>query len=87
MAVVFAETAGKAKLNSLFTSWWDGADYSDIQVRRLPHMDKYYKPGKLEMNWFDDEDRIALVKECGFKCEETYLEECKKCPAKDYCDE
>lgn len=87
MTVVFAETPGKAKLNALFTPCCNGADYLDIRVRRLPHMDKYYKPEKLEMDWFNNEDRIALVKECGFRCEDVYLEECKKCPAKDYCDE
>jgi hypothetical protein len=50
-------------------------------------MDKYYAEGKTEMDWSDPKDRIALVKECGFYCEEPIAEDCKDCPAKDFCDE
>ena len=33
-------------------------------------------------------DRIALVKECGFFCDDDYFDinACEDCPAKDYCD-
>lgn len=33
-------------------------------------------------------DRIALVKECGFFCADDYFDfnACEDCPAKDYCD-
>lgn len=47
-------------------------------------MDKYYAEGKTEMDWSDPKDRIALVKECGFYCEEPIAEDCKDCPAKDF---
>ena len=50
-------------------------------------MDKYYKPDKSEMDWLDPEDRIALVKDAGFRCEYVELEECKQCPAREYCSE
>ena len=38
-----------------------------------------------EMDWENSKDRIALVKECGFRCEyaEPYL--CDDCPAKEFC--
>lgn len=84
--VVFAETRGKAKSIAMCTNACEYADFCNIEVRRVPQIDKYYKDGKTEMDWFDDNDRLALVKECGFYCE--YIEEdmCKDCPAKNYCD-
>ena len=40
------------------------------------------------MDWFNPQDRIVLVKECGFVCYPDYLESehCEVCSAKDYCD-
>lgn len=84
--VVFAETRGKAKSVALHTEVCEDVDFCDIEVRRAPKMDKYYKEGKTEMDWYDDKDRIALVKDCNFQCEyvEDYL--CEGCSAKEYCD-
>lgn len=65
--VVFAETRGKAHALAMRTGCCDGAEWNDVRVTRLPAMDKMYKPGKREMDWYDDEDRIALV-ECGWFC-------------------
>lgn len=86
-AVVFAETRGKAKALALCTSSCEDANFCDIEVSRAPEMDKYYAEGKTEMDWSDPKDRIALVKECGFYCEEPIAECCKSCPAKEFCDE
>lgn len=80
--VVFAETRDKAKSLALCTS-----NICDIEVRRVPQMDKYYVEGKTEMDWSDPKDRIAMVKECGFYCRHPIAEDCKDCPAKDFCDE
>ncbi len=66
---------------------WEDANFCDIEVSRAPEMDKYYAEGKTEMDWSDPKDRIALVKECGFYCEEPIAEDCKDCPAKDFSDE
>lgn len=85
--VVFAETRGKAKSAALNTSCCEDVNFCDIEVSRAPQMDKYYTEGKIEMDWFDPQDRIALVKECGFYCEEPIAECCESCPAKDFCDE
>lgn len=83
--IVFAETRGKARALALCTDCCEDADFCDIEVRREPQMDKYYKEGKKEMDWEDPKDRIALVKECGFRCEyaEPYL--CDSCSARKYC--
>lgn len=86
-AVVFAETRGKAKSAALCTSSCEDANFCDIEVSRAPEMDKYYAEGKTEMDWSDPKDRIALVKECGFYCEDPIAECCESCPAKEFCDE
>lgn len=85
--VVFAETRGKARSIAMQTEICEGADFCNIEVRRIPQMDKYYKEGKTEMDWCDDNDRIALVKECGFYCEDIESCKCDECPAKIYCEE
>lgn len=81
--VVFAETSGKAKAIAITTDAFNDYDYTEISARRVPKLDKYYR-GLDEMDWYDDEDRIALVKDGHFHCFET--DECKNCPAKQYCD-
>jgi hypothetical protein len=82
--VVFAETRGKAKAMALSTDCCEDVDFCRIEVRRVPQIDKYYVDGKREMYWDTPNDRIALVKECGFYCE--YEEDCENCYAKEYCD-
>lgn len=84
--VVFAETRGKARAIAIHTDACEDCDFCDIEVHRLPKADKYYKDGKMEMDWFNRQDRIALVKECGFVCEDIDLTICADCPAKQYCD-
>lgn len=86
VTVVFAETRGKAKARALATECCEDCSFVDIEVRRVPQMDKYYKDGKTEMNWFDQEDRIALVKDCGFVCDYDAQDDCEICSAKEYCD-
>lgn len=49
-------------------------------------MDKYYTEGKKEMDWFTLKDRIALITEYGFYCEDATKEKCEDCLAKDYCN-
>ena len=86
--VVFAETRGKARALALYTECCEGADFCDIEANRQPQMDKYYTPGKTEMDWDIAKDRIALVKDCGFICDPDYWEweDCETCPAKLFCD-
>ena len=86
--VVFAETRGKARAMAINTEACEDANFTDIEVRRKPQMDKYYTEGKKEMDWFNSKDRIALVKDCNFVCDIDYLqwEDCDTCSAKKYCD-
>lgn len=83
--VVFAETRGKARALAMHTDACEDAQFTDIEVYRRPHMDKYYREGKTEMDWENPKDRIALVKECGFRCEYVEPFWCDTCSAKQYC--
>lgn len=85
--VVFAETRGKAHALALNTDCCEDAEWNDVRVTRLPAMDKMYK-GRKEMDWCNAEDRIALVKECGWSCSYETLDrdECSYCPAAEFCD-
>lgn len=84
--VVFAETRGKARSLAMTTDACEDADFCNIEVTRKPQFDKYYTDGKKEMEWYDDKDRIALVKDGGFQC--TYECDCEfeECPAHQWCD-
>ena len=87
--VVFAETRGKAHALAMHTDFCEYAEWNDIRVTRLSAMDYMYKPGKVEMDWYNAEDRIALVKECGWSCLPDWLDmanDCPACPAAEHCD-
>jgi hypothetical protein len=84
--VVFAETRGKARALAKYTDACGDCAFIDIEVRRVPQVDKYYKDGKTEFDWLNSKDRIILVKELGFECEEVDLNVCEDCSAKEYCD-
>lgn len=76
--VVFAETRGKARSIALQTDTFSECDFCDLRVYRLRNIDKYYKDGKTRMDWDNQKDRLALVKECGFSCSDVCFGEfCK----------
>lgn len=86
--IVFAETRGKARALALSSDCCEYAKFTDIEAYRMPQADKYYKEGKWHLDWENPQDRIALVKDCGFVCDIEYWEfaDCKECSAKEYCD-
>ena len=86
--VVFAETRGKARAEAMKTDSCEDVPFTDIWIRRAPQMDKYYR-GMTEMDWLDENDRIAMVKDAGFSCSYEYDFadlDCETCPAKEWCD-
>ena len=86
--VVFAETSGKAKAIAIKTDAFNDYEFTEISARRVPALDKYYH-GLDEMDWFDPDDRVALVKEANFFCSyEDDIEDlrCEDCPAKKWCE-
>ena len=87
--IVFAETRGKARSLALRRSdCCENAVFTDIEVHRQPQADKYYKESKWHLDWENPQDRIALVKDCGFVCDydNFNLKYCVECSAKQYCD-
>lgn len=81
--IVFAESATQAKIEAQSCDCCEDARYIDIRVRRLPKADGLYK-GDREIDWYDSETRITLVRDFGWSCWETSWE-CDSCPAKQYC--
>lgn len=86
--IVFAETRGQARSLALAFDGFDDCSFTEIEVHRAPYADKYYKEGKVHLDWDNPVERIALVKDCCFVCDYDYLEweDCEECSAKDYCD-
>lgn len=81
--VVFAESANKAKTLACISDCFEGVDYIDIRVQRMPEADKLYK-GMCEINWDDQDTRITLVRDFHWSCYEPSWE-CDNCQAKQYC--
>ena len=84
--IIFAETSGQAKSLALSCDFCEDAEFTDLEVRRAPYADKYYKPNKWHLDWDNPRDRVALVKDCGFVCGEDMTESCEECSASQYCD-
>lgn len=84
--IVFAETAGKARSLAMHTDCCEDMDFCAIEVRRAPAADMCYRAGTWEMDWYDSDDRLVMVRDLGFTCEYKEPEECAWCPAKEYCD-
>ena len=84
-AIVFAETAGKAKQLCMYDDTFDDCEWTDLRVNRFKDYDQYYE-GKEKVDfWHDDEHRIRLVRDYGWSCMDPFQAECKECPAKQWC--
>lgn len=86
-AVVFAETRGKAKTIAKSIEFFEDTDFIDIEAHRFPKADKYYRPSMTHLDYDDPEDRLLLVKEFGFVCDDEVCVpcDCTYCPAKEFC--
>lgn len=83
--VVFAETAGKARAIAQHTDACEDLDFIDIRAIRVPALDRFYR-GKPEMDWYNAEDRIAMVRFADYECSSEMDDpECESCPAKEWC--
>lgn len=86
--VVFAESAGKAKSYTVGKDEFCDYDFTDIRVTRNPSLDRFYH-GKSEMDWFDPEERIAMVRYANFSCTYELSDaecKCQACEAQRWCD-
>ena len=87
MIIAFAENASEAKKIAFWSDeLGDDVEWIGIRVKRVPELDHMAK-GRSTMDWEDPEDRIALAK-LGWTCYPDYIDpdDCRKCPAKDWCD-
>ena len=83
MTIVFAENCREAKKIAFSCEVCEDAEFTNVRVQREPEADKLYK-GHAEIDWYDAETRLALVRDLGWACLEPYYE-CETCPAKKYC--
>ena len=83
--VVFADTRGKARALAMNTDAFEDTPFTEIRICRLPQLDNEYR-GHWEMDWYDDKDRLALVKKCSWQCVEPEFDDCETCVAKEYCE-
>ena len=84
--VVFAENSSKARALKPYLETFENVEYVDIRARRAPELDKYYKKGKISVDWDDPQDRLAMVVDGGFTCEYIEWDECAKCLATEDCE-
>lgn len=85
--VIFAETRAAAHALAMFTDACSEAAWVDVSVKRIPELDDESRKQR-EMDWFDPEDRVALVRFGGFTCSYEMSDEdcpCDGCPATGYC--
>lgn len=81
--IVFAETRNEAKVIALSCDCCEDANYIDVCIRRVKELDHLYK-GHSEIDWYDNETRLVLVRDFGWSCFEPSWE-CDDCHAKPHC--
>ena len=81
--IVFAKNIKEAKKIAMATDTCEEANFIDIRVKRFKEADYLYK-GSREIDWYDEETRIALVRDFGQCCNDTSWE-CENCVVKKYC--
>ena len=85
--VIFAETRNKAKAKAQWCDGFECTEYIDIEAYRMPQADCKYT-GQFGLDFNNPEDRLFLVKECGFTCGE-YVDysDCEDCSANEVCEQ
>lgn len=81
--IVFAENIKEAKKIAMATDTCEEARFIDIRVKRHKEADCLYK-GSSEIDCDDEETRIALVRDFGWRCYGTSWG-CENCAARQYC--
>ena len=82
-AVIFAENIKEAKKIAHWLETFEDSRWIDVRVKRYPEMDAHYR-GNRTTDWYDAQDRIALVS-LGWSCVEPLECECRECPARAIC--
>lgn len=86
--VVFAPSRGKAMRASIGTIEFPAEEcaFTDLRAVRIPELDVAYR-GKTFMDWDDGDDRLVMVRDAGYHCDEGvfFPDDCARCTGKDYC--
>lgn len=90
--VVFAETAGQAKVEAMHSEYLgDPFDisYTSMRAKRMPKLDKSYRCHTVMEFDLDMQDRIELYEIAGYRCDPDYITDyfCEECPLTDRCNE
>ena len=85
--VVFADTRGKAKSYLKDMDAFDNMDFCDLRPHRVKSLDYLNYPDGYVMDFWKNEDRIAMTRHLGIRCEDAYREDCEICCAKEWCSE
>ena len=83
--IVFADTKRRAKSYLKFTASFEDYRHIDIYPERAKVLDYLDHEEGYVMDWYKDEDRIALVKHIYSGCLPDIKDECKSCCAKEWC--
>ena len=83
--IVYAETRGKAISLCVYDNTFEDRGFTDLNARRFPSYDKYYKGNTKEDFWNDEEHRVRLVRDYGWSCVDRITSYCQDCPAKEWC--
>lgn len=77
--IVFAESANKAKSTALSFEPYGDCKYTDIRVKRIPELDRFYSGNPYTDYWQDLEVRKILIEKFGWYCLYPFREECERC--------
>ena len=83
--VVFADTRGKAKSYFNDMEAFDNLEFCELRPRRVKSLDYLNYPDGYVMDFWKDEDRIAMVRHLGLWCDDVHREDCEECCAKEWC--
>ena len=84
--IVFADTKRRAKTYlRRYTESFEDYMHNDIYPERAEVLDYLGHNDGYVMSWYNDEDRIAMVKHIYSGCLPPIEEDCELCCAKEWC--
>ena len=83
--IVFADTIGKAKSYFMKRDTVGYFNFCNVRPHRIKKLDYLDRPNGYVMNFLKDEDRLPMVRDAGFYCNEVDRQLCEECCAKEWC--
>lgn len=82
--IVFAETRGAAMSVARLYPACEDLEFTEVRAVRVPELDRFYR-GIPAMDWYNTDDRIAMVRYGGMYCSYEVDTECETCTANKWC--